>query len=358
MNLKKLSLALLAVCSMAFAPAYAAPKEKEATDVFTVNEVLASLDKGGQAFLSAIRAHPMVKQVQDPYYQYYTVAGVLSDWDNMLPKNMPGKAEQIHALNEKEKEQLGVILILASEVRALRSEASRLAISVNSSKLTEYDRIMGYTYEYLNGSFGDEFIETIQGADAAVDKCMDYVKQTSYSPKGATWNKLLQYSGIQQYAFGSSGKAYNIISAGNAMMRYYRQVDKSFMSSFLKNIAARTAKLRAKLKDQRTRIMTVKDIQDIGVLTVYLDALDIYAAKVESDVKRSESLLRDIYDNGKNSGKIINGKLNLKQITLSGVPATYVVPFSRGIIMCKDSWNRLIENGQVPLSEKQNSVKI
>ncbi|MEE3422037.1 MAG: hypothetical protein VZR11_04955 [Succinimonas sp.] len=359
MNLKKLSLALLAVCGMALASAYAAPQEKEDTDVFTVNEVIASLQKGSQTFLSNVKAHPMVKQTQDPYYQYYWIAGVLSDWDkDMLPKNMPSKPEKVHSLNDTEKEQLGVILTLASEIRALRGEASRLAISVNSSKLTEYDRIMGYTYEYLNGSFGDEFIETIQGADAAVDKCMDYVKQTSYSPKGATWNKLLQYSGIQQYAFGSSGKAYNIISAGNAMMRYYRQVDKSFMSSFLPNIATRNDKLRAKIKEERSRVASIKDIQDLEVLAVYLDALDIYAAKVDADVKRSRALLKDIYDNGKNSGKIINGKLNLKQISLNGVPATYVVPFSRSIIMCKDSWNRLIENGQVPLSEKQNSVKI
>lgn len=362
MNLKKLSLALLAVCSFALAPAYAEPqkREKKDTDVFTVNEVIASLESGGQAFLSNLKASPMVRLGPAPFEQYGRVAIVLSDWDkDMLPKNMPEKPEKVHPLNATEKEELSVILTLASEIRALRSEASRIAVSVHSSKLPDYGRIMRFTYDFMGGSYGNDFIAAVEGADAAVDKCLNYVEQARRNPKDASWNKLLQYSGIQQYAFGSNGKAYNIISAGNAMMRYYRQVDKSFMESFLPNIATRASKLRAKIKEERPRVMSVKDVRDVSsVLVVYLDALDIYAAKVESDVKESLKILKDIYNNSKPQGKIINGALNLKQLSVSGVPATYVAPFSQGMIRCKDSWNELVEEGLVPRSEKQGNVKL
>ena len=99
------------------------------------------------------------------------------------------------------------------------------------------------------------------------------------------------------------------------------------------------------------------DLRQIPRL-VYIDALDIYAAKVEEHAKHTLATLKDIYDNGKNSGKIINGQLNLRQLNVSGVPATYVAPFSQGMIKCKDSWNALVEEGLIPLSEKQRSVKL
>ncbi len=364
MKFNKLSLALLSVFGLLMNSAFAAPapetEEKEPTDLFTVNEVIDSLSKGGKAFFSNTKSLAMVRLGPAPFEQYRQAAILMSDWDkDMLPKNMPENADKVHALNAQEKEELKVILTLASEIRVLRSEASRIAVSVQSSKLPDYGRIMGFTYEFLNGSYGDDFIQAIQGADEAVDKCLGYVSSARSSPKKASWQKLLQYSGIQQYAFGSNGKAYNTISAGNAMMRYYRQVDKSFMESFLPNLITRAETLKNKLKTERPRIMSVKDVRGVSTeLIVYIDALDVFAAKVEEHAKYSLATLKDIYDNSKNSGRIINGKLNLKRLNVSGVPATYVAPFSQGMIQCKDAWNALVDEGLVPLTEKQGNVKL